>query len=43
MEHYRETYRILNLKHEVYSLEIRNLMRQVIQYVKDRTRLFGNY
>lgn len=42
MEYYRETYRILNLKHEVYSLEIRNLIRQVIQYVKDRTRLFDN-
>jgi len=26
-----------------YKAEIRNLMERVIQYVKDRTKLFDNY
>jgi hypothetical protein len=25
------------------SLEVRNLMERIIEYVKDRTRLFDNY
>jgi transposase-like protein len=41
--YYRASCRILNLKHGVYSLEVRNLMERIIQYVKDRTKLFDNY
>jgi len=28
--------KILNLKHGLYSSEIRNLMERIVQYVKDR-------
>jgi transposase-like protein len=41
--YYRASCRILNLRHGVYSLEVRNLMERIIEYVKDRTRLFDNY
>ncbi|MEM2709681.1 MAG: hypothetical protein QW534_08555, partial [Candidatus Methanomethylicia archaeon] len=27
----------------LYSLEVKNLMEGIIQYVKDRTKLFDNY
>ena len=41
--YYRASCRILNLRHGVYSLEVRNLMERIIGYVKDRTKLFDNY
>jgi len=41
--YYRASCRILNLRHGVYSLEVRNLMERIIEYVKDRTKLFDNY
>jgi len=41
--YYKTSCRILNLRHGVYSLEVRNLMERIIQYVKDRTKLFNNY
>jgi len=41
--YYRASCRILNLRHGLYSIEVRNLMERIIQYVKDRTRLFDNY
>ena len=41
--YYRASCRILNLRHGVYSIEVRNLMERIIQYVKDRTKLFDNY
>jgi transposase-like protein len=41
--YYRASCRILNLRHGVYSIEVRNLMERIIEYVKDRTRLFDNY
>jgi len=41
--YYRASCRILNLRHGVYSIEVRNLMERIIEYVKDRTKLFDNY
>jgi transposase-like protein len=41
--YYKASCRILNLRHGLYSLEVRNLMERIIQYVKDRTKLFDNY
>ncbi|MEM1546131.1 MAG: hypothetical protein QXP91_06700 [Candidatus Methanomethylicia archaeon] len=41
--YYKASCRILKLKHELYGLEVRNLMERIIQYIKDRTRLFDNY
>jgi len=32
-----------NLKHGLYSSEIRNLMERIVQYVKDGAKLFDNY
>jgi len=40
--YYKASCRILNLKHGLYSSEIRNLMERVIQYVKDGAKLFDN-
>jgi len=40
--YYRASCRILNLRHGLYSLEVRNLMERIIEYVKDRW-LFDNY
>jgi len=34
--YYRASCKILNLRHGVYSLEVRNLMERIIEYVKDR-------
>ena len=39
--YYRASCKILNLRHGLYSLEIRKLMERMIQ--KDRTKLFDNY
>jgi transposase-like protein len=41
--YYKASCRILNLRHGLYSLEVRNLMERIIEYVKDRTKLFDNY
>jgi len=41
--YYRASCKILNLRHGVYSIEVRNLMERIIEYVKDRTKLFDNY
>jgi len=41
--YYRASCKILNLRHGLYSIEVRNLMERIIEYVKDRTRLFDNY
>ena len=41
--YYKASCKILNLKHGLYSSEIRNLMERIVQYVKDRTKLFDNY
>jgi hypothetical protein len=41
--YYKASCRILNLRHGLYSLEIRNLMERIIEYVKDKTKLFDNY
>jgi transposase-like protein len=41
--YYRASCRILNLRHGLYSIEVRNLMERIIEYVKDRTKPFDNY
>ena len=41
--YYRASCKILNLRHGVCSIEVRNLMERIIEYVKDRTKLFDNY
>jgi len=41
--YYKASCKILNLRHGVYSSETRNLMERIVQYVKDRTKLFDNY
>ena len=41
--YYKASCRIPNLRHGVYSLKVRNLMERIIEYVKDRIKLFDNY
>jgi len=32
-QYYKASCRILKLKHELYSLEVKNLMERIIQYI----------